>query len=194
MIVSTLWQIFYWVWVASEIGLVIVTRTRRSTGETRDRGSILLLWPVIFFSIWFAMQYGATHPHTLLIHGSPRMQASFRPLGLALLVLGLAIRWFSILSLGRSFSVNVAIHSTQTVYRQGVYSVLRHPSYTGMLLIFLAIGLEARNWISLAVMMIFPTLALLYRIHVEEAALLHAFGPEYADYSRSTKRLLPGIY
>ncbi len=145
-------------------------------------------------SIFFALSYGATHRHTLLSHASPQVQDSIRLLGLFLLIAGLSIRWVAILSLGRSFSVNVAIHSTQTVYRRGLYSRLRHPSYTGMLVIFLAIGTETRNWLSLAVMLIFPTLALLYRIHVEEAALLNAFGTEYTDYSRSTKRLIPGIY
>jgi protein-S-isoprenylcysteine O-methyltransferase Ste14 len=29
---------------------------------------------------------------------------------------------------------------------------------------------------------------------VEEIALRDAFGAEYADYSKSTKRLIPGIY
>ena len=176
--------------------LVIFTRTRRSTGETHDRGSLLILWPVIFFSIFFALGLwrNASHTRILIARFSLRSQNSLRPLGLALMVVGLAIRWIAILSLGRSFSVNVAIHSTQTVYRQGLYSVVRHPSYTGMLIIFLAIGIATRNWISLGTMLIFPTLALLYRIHVEEAALLGAFGPEYAEYSQQTKRLIPGIY
>ena len=192
--IATLWQIVYWLWVASEIALVIFTRTRRSTGETHDRGSLLILWPVIFFSILFALNYGATYPHTMLLHASPQVQALLRPLGLVLMVVGLAVRWISILSLGRSFSVNVAIHSAQTVYRRGLYSVVRHPSYTGMLLIFLAIGVATRNWVSLGVMLLFPTLALLYRIHVEETALTSAFGAEYTEYSRDTKRLIPGIY
>ena len=39
-----------------------------------------------------------------------------------------------------------------------------------------------------------PTLAVLYRIHVEETALRLAFGADYEDYSRSTKRLIPGVY
>jgi protein-S-isoprenylcysteine O-methyltransferase Ste14 len=41
---------------------------------------------------------------------------------------------------------------------------------------------------------ILPTAALLYRIHVEEMALTEAFGPQYLEYSRTTKRLFPGIY
>jgi protein-S-isoprenylcysteine O-methyltransferase Ste14 len=43
-------------------------------------------------------------------------------------------------------------------------------------------------------MLIPTTAALLYRIHVEEALLRKAFGEEYVEYSRATKRLFPGIY
>jgi protein-S-isoprenylcysteine O-methyltransferase Ste14 len=39
-----------------------------------------------------------------------------------------------------------------------------------------------------------PTLAVLYRIHVEETALRLSFGAEYEDYCRSAKRLIPGVY
>jgi protein-S-isoprenylcysteine O-methyltransferase Ste14 len=63
-----------------------------------------------------------------------------------------------------------------------------------MLIIFAAIGLYERNWISMAVVLMLPTAALLYRIHVEEMALTEAFGEQYLEYSKATKRLLPGIY
>jgi protein-S-isoprenylcysteine O-methyltransferase Ste14 len=113
---------------------------------------------------------------------------------IALLVAGLAIRWAAIFTLGRSFSTNVAIHATQTVHKTGLFRWVRHPSYAGMLLIFTAIGLSQHNWVSLAIMLVFPTAALLYRIHVEEMALTEAFGEDYLEYSRVTRRLVPGIY
>jgi len=80
------------------------------------------------------------------------------------------------------------------VLRTGLYSFVRHPSYLGMEVGFLAIGLHTRNWACLMWVFVLPTLAILYRIHVEEAALREAFGEEYADYSRVTKRLFPGVY
>ena len=58
----------------------------------------------------------------------------------------------------------------------------------------LAVGLGSRNWISFAIMLVIPTAALLYRIHVEEIVLRDHFGEEYVTYSRETKRLVPGIY
>jgi protein-S-isoprenylcysteine O-methyltransferase Ste14 len=98
------------------------------------------------------------------------------------------------LTLGVSFSTNVAIHSNQTLRKTGLYRWARHPSYSGMLLIFAGVGLSQRNWVSLAIMLIFPTAALLYRIHVEELALGDAFGRDYAHYRQSTFRLIPGVY
>jgi protein-S-isoprenylcysteine O-methyltransferase Ste14 len=111
-----------------------------------------------------------------------------------MLIAGLTLRWAAVFSLGKSFSSNVAIHETQTVRKTGLYRWVRHPSYSGLLLCFLAVGLHTCNWISMLVMVL-PTLAvLLYRIHVEEIALREAFGVEYAEYSRVTKRLIPGVY
>ena len=189
MTIPKLFEVLFWVWVASEILLQLVTRTSRSTGQTKDRGSLLILFPVVFASSWWAMWYGDTHPHTML-GGAHWLKLA----GLALLILGLAIRWTAILTLGTTFSTNVAIHHAQTLRTTGPYRWVRHPSYTGMLVIFTAIGLYERNWISLAVVLILPIAALLYRIHVEEIALTEAFGEQYLNYRKTTKRLFPGIY
>ena len=187
--ISVVWQIVYWVWVASEVLALVITRTRRSTGETHDRGSLLILWPVIFLSIWIGFWIGAKGPHTMFADAPWLL-----PLSLALFVCGLAVRWTAILLLGKSFSANVAIHATQKLYTGGLYRFARHPSYTGMLLIFAAIGVHTRSWLGLAILIIPPTAALLYRIHVEESVLRGAFGEQYEAYSRRTKRLIPGIY
>jgi protein-S-isoprenylcysteine O-methyltransferase Ste14 len=186
---SGLFALLFWGWTASEILLQVVARTSRSSGQVKDRGSLLLLLPIIFGSIWLSFWYAGQYPRTM-----PGGAHWLKMAAIILLVAGLAIRWTAIFSLGRSFSTNVAIHPTQTVHRTGLYSWVRHPSYTGMLLIFAAIGINARNWVSLAIMLTFPTAALLYRIHVEEMALTDAFGEDYVNYTRTTKRLLPGLY
>ena len=110
------------------------------------------------------------------------------------MLVALAIRWTAIFTLGKTFSSNVAIQDSQQITRTGLYRFVRHPSYLGLALVFLAIGLHSRNWISFAVVLLPTIAALLYRIHVEEAALGEAFGEEYAAYSKVTKRLLPGVY
>jgi protein-S-isoprenylcysteine O-methyltransferase Ste14 len=106
----------------------------------------------------------------------------------------MGIRAFAIFNLGRAFSANVAMRTGQKLQRSGLYRFVRHPSYLGLELVFLAFALHSRTWACFALVLIPPTLALLYRIHVEETALREAFGADYDDYCRSTKRLVPGIY
>jgi protein-S-isoprenylcysteine O-methyltransferase len=192
MTVSRIWLDLYWLWIAVEVYVVFTARLRRggNTGvTTSDRGSMLVLWFVIGSSIGMAFWAAAAYASTA-IHAGPWLRA----VSLALLATGLLVRITAIYTLGRSFTANVSIHATQTLHRSGLFRYLRHPSYTGMLLIFLALGLRLQNWLSLAIVLVPPFAALLYRIHVEEAALTNAFGQDYMDYSRTTKRLIPGIY
>ena len=186
---NLLWTCLFYAWITSEVVLAIVTRTGRTQGRLHDRGSLYILWIVIVATLssidWIRLWLPAAD-----------FSASswLKPLTVFLLIAGLAIRWTAILSLGRAFSVNVAIRPTQQIYRSGLYRFVRHPSYLGMVLIFAAIGLRSRNYASLAVVLVATTAALLYRIRIEEQALSDAFGADYLDYSRRTRRLIPGIY
>ncbi len=135
--------------------------------------------------------------HYFLFHDALRLSAALPPahisqycssVALGILILGLTVRWIAILSLGKAFSANVAIRSTQRIYQAGLYSLVRHPFYSGLLLVFLAVGLHSRNAITLLCAFVPPTAALLYRIHVEELALQAAFGNEYRAYMTRTKR------
>jgi protein-S-isoprenylcysteine O-methyltransferase Ste14 len=176
-------------WLIFEVLVVLLTRTRRGEGKISDRGSMLVLWLSIMISITAATWISEARPRDFLTHAS-----WIKPVCLSILTGGFLLRLTAILSLGRAFSVNVAIRSGQKVMKTGLYAWMRHPSYTGMLLMFFAIGLGTRNWISLAIMLLVPPAALLYRIRVEEIALREHFGEEYVAYSRETKRLVPGIY
>ena len=189
MTAAMLWKILDWTWIASEVVILAATRTRRSSGNVRDRGSLLILWPVIVASITAGSWIGEAHAPTMF--GGAHW---VRTASLAVLLIGLAIRWTAIATLGKAFSANVAIHATQTVRKTGLFRFVRHPSYSGLVLIFIAVGMHTRNWVGLAITLVPTTAALLYRIHVEEDALRQAFGQEYIDYSRVTKRLIPGIY
>lgn len=184
-----LWRLLFWGWLASEILVGIVTRTKHSSGKVQDRGSLLILWIVITASIT-ACQWISAAARPNMFGGAHALQTA----GVILMLVALAIRWTAIFTLGKSFSSNVAIQDSQQITRAGLYRFVRHPSYLGLLLVFLAIGLHSRNWTSLAVVIVPTTAALLYRIHVEEAALMKAFGGDYSAYARATKRLIPGVY
>jgi protein-S-isoprenylcysteine O-methyltransferase Ste14 len=187
--INLLWKILVYGWVASEILIGIATRTRSSGGKVKDRGSLALIWVTIFLAI-FAGEWIRAQTAPNIFGGAHWL----RVVAIIVLVSGLAIRATAILSLGKAFSPNVAIRNNQTIYRGGLYRWLRHPAYTGSLVSFLAVGIDTRNWTTLIVIVAPITAAFLYRIHVEEAALNEAFGAEYATYSETTWRLIPGIY
>jgi protein-S-isoprenylcysteine O-methyltransferase Ste14 len=187
--ITIAWQALYWIWFASEVIVGIATRTRHSTGKTHDRGSLLLLWIVITGSLTASIWISETTPPDMF-GGSHVLKI----VGLGVLIVALMIRWTAIYTLGKAFSSNVAILDSQKLNRSGLYGFVRHPSYLGLWLVFVAVGIHSRNWLSLAIAVVPTTAVLLYRIHVEEAALVHAFGDEYVDYSKTTKRLIPGVY
>jgi protein-S-isoprenylcysteine O-methyltransferase len=114
--------------------------------------------------------------------------------GIAIMIIGLSLRWWSITTLGRFFTVNVAIRTEHRVIDSGPYRVIRHPSYTGILLVYLGIGLCMSNMVALVVAFVPCALSLLHRIHVEEDVLIAGLGDAYRTYMMRTKRLIPGIY
>ena len=173
----------------SESVLARVRPAKAGARSAADRGSTVVLWVLIGASmgggVWceFALRWAAW-PYQPWLNG----------LGIALVVLGLAIRWYSIIYLGRYFTVNVEIAADHKLIDTGPYRWLRHPSYTGALLAFYGLALCTVNWVSLAIMVIGPTVAFLYRIHVEELALASAFGEAYRRYRQHTARLIPALY
>lgn len=182
-----LWQILFYFWIVSEILIAVLTRTRRSEGSAsiQDRSSMLFLWLAITSSITACQWIAATH--------APNLPHILKAAAIAVIILGLAIRLTAVFSLGKAFSANVAIRESQQLNQSGLYAVVRHPSYLGLVLIFLAIGLHTCQWLACACAIIPTTAALLYRIRVEEIALHQAFGAEYTAYATRTKRLIPGL-
>lgn len=114
--------------------------------------------------------------------------------GYALVTVGVLVRWYSIYSLGRSFQVNVTIMKDQQLVKNGIYKLIRHPSYTGLLLYYLGLGLVMHNYISIIILVVGPIYAVAMRIRKEEQFLEDHFGEDYAEYRKSSSRLIPFIY
>lgn len=114
--------------------------------------------------------------------------------GLAVLLAGIALRGWSFRALGEYFTFSVKVSSDQPVITSGPYRLLRHPSYTGILLICAGFGLASANWIGLAGLTLLPLAVILWRIHIEENALLATLGDRYRRYAAHHKRLVPLIW
>ena len=115
-------------------------------------------------------------------------------LGAVLCWLGLLLRWSSFLALGKYFTVVLGTSEDQPVVTRGPYRFLRHPSYTGLLLIFAGIGLMVGNWVSAAGAVGLLLVAVLYRLRIEERSLNAALGERYREYAASRARLIPYIW
>jgi protein-S-isoprenylcysteine O-methyltransferase Ste14 len=116
-----------------------------------------------------------------------------RWLGVVLFAAGGALRLWPVFVLGRRFSGLVAIQRGHTLVTSGIYGVIRHPSYLGLLVNALGWGLAFRSGVGvlLTALMIPPLLA---RIRAEERLLRTQFGAEYDAYCARTSRLMPGLY
>jgi protein-S-isoprenylcysteine O-methyltransferase Ste14 len=115
-------------------------------------------------------------------------------IGYLVLALGLIIRWVAISSLGNAFTVKVSILEKHTLKTNGIYRYIRHPSYTGLLLYYLALGIIMQNGVCFLLLLIFPLLAVINRIQVEEKVLLENFQSEYDNYQKRSWRLIPFLY
>ncbi|HEY1855084.1 MAG TPA: isoprenylcysteine carboxylmethyltransferase family protein [Solirubrobacterales bacterium] len=115
-------------------------------------------------------------------------------LGALTMAAGIALRQWAIAVLGSSFTVEVRVRPEQRVIEAGPYRHLAHPSYTGLVLSLVGLGLMLGNWISILALAVLPTLGLVYRIRVEERALLAGLGEPYRRFLQGRRRLLPGVW
>lgn len=115
-------------------------------------------------------------------------------LGILFMLLGVALRWYAIWMLGRYFTRDVAVSGDQPVVQRGPYRVIRHPAYSGTFLTMLGVGLAATNWASLVSLLTCVFLGHLYRVWIEEKALIQTIGQPYAEYMQHTRRFIPRVF
>jgi protein-S-isoprenylcysteine O-methyltransferase Ste14 len=175
-------------WFVSEILLNRLLRSGSDDRKDQDKKTLGLIWRLI----------GLANSMGILFVIFIRMPISTSWLlpysGLGLIIIGMVIRFAAIISLGRFFTVDVTIRQDHRIKKDGIYSLIRHPSYLGSILSFIGFGLSLNNWLSLPVIVIPVTMAMLYRIRIEEKVLLDRFGQEYAEYKNDTCSLIPYIY
>jgi len=178
------------VWIAFEIGLVIRDRMQGKGATTRDQGTRLINFIAIF--VGMTASFNLIRFSQFWFPGGQTLAGFW--LGFALLICGAALRLWSVIVLGSSFRTTVEISKNQQVVESGPYKLIRHPSYSGALLMCLGYGIADQSWLSLVIVVSLPLMAFLYRIHIEEAALVAGIGPAYQEYQRHTKKLIPGIW
>jgi protein-S-isoprenylcysteine O-methyltransferase Ste14 len=177
------------IFFASELGLLIFKRARSGKIKNeRDRRSLLMLWVVIALCICAGSWTAAYGIWSLNNYQAVEIT------GIAVFGIGFAIRWTAIYQLGKMFTVNVVISDNHILKTSGLYKIVRHPSYLGLILIIAGLGTCLDSLLSLPVIIIPSFIALNYRIAIEEKALTEEFGAQYEDYKSRVKKLIPGVY
>ena len=185
---SVFW-VSYWAWIGVE--LWIWSRDRRAAkGQRKDRGSLgvlMLLIPAGLVAAFFAAFDSAATRITA-------WPAALFWSAIALIWLGIGLRTWAVITLGRFFRITVFVHEDHRLITTGPYRWLRNPSYTGGLITMVGIGLALGNWLSLALAAAGLLIAYRWRITAEEKALRERFGQAYADYEKRSWALIPLIW
>jgi protein-S-isoprenylcysteine O-methyltransferase Ste14 len=163
---------------------------RRAAAEVRDRGSLVTLIGLQWLGLVLAVLLGIGMPDAAI-----RWQrTALFGLGVGLLLLGVAVRWYAIWALGKYFTREVAVSEDQLIVRRGPYRWIRHPAYSGTFLTMLGVWLALANWASLVALVICVGLGHCYRVRVEEGALTRVIGQPYIEYMGRTKRFIPWLW
>ena len=160
-----------------------------SAGEREDRGN---RWVIPVFAL-IGLLAGYLPAYTDRMEFWTLDGHTVRWLGVVLFAAGGALRLWPVFVLGRRFSGLVAIQPGHELVMSGVYGVIRHPSYLGLLVNSLGWALAFRSSVGvlLTALLVPPLVA---RMRAEEALLLAHFGSEYEAYLARTSRLIPGLY
>jgi protein-S-isoprenylcysteine O-methyltransferase Ste14 len=178
--------------VVATVAMVVVglsSSVNLSTGEREDRSNRWVIGALGLIGVLSAWLPAYTDRKEFWVLDGD----AIRWLGVALYVVGGALRMWPVFVLGRRFSGLVAIQPGHALVTGGIYSHIRNPSYLGLLVLSLGWALAFRSGVGvlLAALNIPPIVA---RMRSEEK-LLHAhFGEEYEAYRARTWRLIPGLY
>lgn len=146
--------------------------------------TILLL--LSLFLLWF-LPY-ADHRGVLSFHSE-----AVRYAGTVLCGFGAFTRIFAMRSLGPHFSAYVTLQPGHRLVQTGIYSCIRHPLYLSLLLLPSGIAMVFGNWLAIPILVL-AGMFVADRIRQEERLLARQFGPQFLNYARRTKLLLPGIF
>ena len=159
-------------------------------GARLERGSLLVVVGAIYGGVAGGFLLAGKVPAAAIGEGRWPLFV----VGMVLMCAGIAIRQWAVALLGDLFTVDVRVRPGQAVVERGPYRWVRHPSYTGLILTCVGIGLALGNWAALIVLAVLPVAGLVVRIRFEERALLDGLGEPYRRFAASRPHLFPGLW
>jgi len=157
-------------------------------GGPYDRGNMILVGSATGIGLWLPLMMvflGAAAFPISLVGGVS---------ALAVMVLGVGIRVWAAMTLGRYYTTTLMTSEGQKVVTSGPYAIVRHPGYLGEIMIWTGFAVVSSN---LLLFFLLPTMFVavyLYRISAEERMLVRELGDDYVRYQHRTRRLIPSVY
>jgi protein-S-isoprenylcysteine O-methyltransferase Ste14 len=173
------------------VGMWAAQRERNfAKGENRDRGSKVVI---------YILSFGGLIAAFVLAPYVPQARIAVPPLlvfttAIVMVWSGAALYAWAVQTLDTAFRTSVTLVEGQRLITKGPYRILRHPAYTGGILIFAGMGLAIGNWLSFAITTIAAVIAYAVRIHVEEMALRERFGVEFEANRKRTWAVIPLVW
>lgn len=180
------WAVYVWAMVPE---VRIVRRGQKASNESgsKDRGSLKVMTAAMTTALILAFPAAFLDQWAFPESRRPEIFA----VGILLIVLGSVLRRYCWRTLGRFFTGDVQARADQPVIRTGPYQLVRHPSYTGGMLMNIGLGVTLCSWLSVALLTITAFATYAYRVRIEEQALVETLGEPYRAYMRERKRFIP---
>ena len=179
-------------WIWSAVGIVWLAAAWASKKTVRCEPASSRLLHIAIMAAVFALPFsGKLHVGALgwrFVPESPAIAWT----GLVLTAAGCAFAVWARTLLGGNWSSSVTVKQRHQLIRQGPYTIVRHPIYSGFLLALLGTALALGEWRGIA------GLALAFagwrwKSRLEEAFMTAQFGAEYTEYQRQVKALIPFV-
>jgi protein-S-isoprenylcysteine O-methyltransferase Ste14 len=177
------------IWVLLELRVRLRSSLNRQ-GVRLERGSLLVVVASIYGGLAAGFELAEKVPSAAIADARWPLFV----VGLVLMCAGIVIRQWAVALLGELFTIDVRVHPGQRVVERGPYRWVRHPSYTGLIMTFVGIGLALGNWAALLVLAVLPTAGLVVRIRFEERALLDGLGEPYRRFAAGRPHVFPGVW
>ena len=111
--------------------------------------------------------------------------------GIAMIAIGVVTLFAGFRGLGKSLTANPVPNEDGVLVTKGIYGIVRHPIYLGLLIITLGLVVSSGVWAQIIVWVALAVL-LTYKMRWEEV-LLSAKYKGYAEYMAKVPAIIPGL-
>ncbi len=184
-------------WGVCGLSLALLRRATARVTRRRDHRQMTVLLSTTVVSVVAGFKVSMFSLARPGMHNDADMERQ-AAIGLCILMGGMAMHLYSLAyavsALGNPAAMNATVKSGHVLIRKGIYRLVRHPQYTGLLVACAGFGSIFGDPVGLAVTVVPISLAILYAINLEERTLIGQFGQEYVDYRKGTRKLIPWIF